>query len=292
MLPKTFEEYYFIQTENILRHYNIAKKFSDVEGIHEMRVEIKKLRAFFNLVEWINPDFQTIKYFSKIRNLFKSAGRIRDIHIQQELTMHWVKKANLEVSEYYNYLKQQELKNQAQFSKTCKRFKTTEFDKSWIIIQDSLNILPQNYIQFKSEERFYKLIENLIHYKEKAEFAGDDYHKIRILSKESRYTLDILQTCFPEIGQFEVLDLKLRDLHRALGKWHDNEVNLLSIKDFLENFSGQSFFNRNSYDQFIQNLEQDKKKWLLNFEERWKEFNEFLNHKDAFNFLETKFSLN
>ena len=292
MIPKTFEKYYSAQTEKILTYYNLANKLCDVEGIHEMRVEIKRLRAFFNLAEWINPDFKKKKNFSKIRNLFKSAGRVRDIHVQQELTIAWMKKADLEISEYYNYLKQQELKKQSQFSKACNRFRTDEFEKNWHIIRDSLNILPENYIQFKSDERLHFLLENLIHYREKTGFIGDDYHKIRILSKETRYTLEILQTCYPEISKFDVLNSKLRDLHRALGKWHDIEVGLFSIKDFIENYSAQSFFNRNSYDQFIQNLEQDKKKWLSKFEEHWKEFNEFLNHKDTLNFYETKFSAN
>lgn len=292
MIPKSFQEYYQGQTAEIVRHYNLAKKFFDVWAIHEMRVNIKRLRAFFYLVEWINPDFQAKKNFLKIRKIFKSAGKIRDIHMQQELTMGWIKKSKLEVSEYYNYLKQQELKQHPQFSTVCKKFKINEFDKNWIKIQDSLNILPENFIQFKTEERFYHLIDKLIEFKNKTSFTLEDYHNIRILAKETRYALEIFQTFFAETKHFEELNLKIRDLHRALGKWHDSEVGLLSLNDFIENFSEQLFFNRTSYNKFIENLEQGKKEWISTFEKRWKEFIDFLDNDSSLKLIETKFSLN
>jgi CHAD domain-containing protein len=292
MISKSFQEYYELQKGKIVTQFNLAKKFYSVEAIHEMRVEIKKLRAFFNIVEWINPDFLAKNNFKKIKKIFKSAGTIRDIHVQQKLTMNWIKKLNIELSEYYNHLKQLEIKRQPQFNAISKKFKPNEFDKNWNKIYESLNILPQNFIQFKIEERFYRLVENLLNFKDKTPFTLEDYHKIRILSKETRYSLEILQFFFPEVGQFDQLNLKIRDLHRALGHWHDDEMGQLMLKDFVENFSEETFFNRNSYNEFIIHLEDDKKKWITTFEKRWKEFIEFLNHEGPLNLIETKFSLN
>lgn len=292
MIPKSFQEYYQLQKDKIITHFNLAIKFYGVKSIHEMRVEIKKLRAFFNIVEWINPDFPAKSNFKKIRTIFKSAGKIRDIHVQQTLTMSWIKKLNIELSEYYNHLKQLEIKKQPQFNAISKKFKTSEFDKNWNKIYESLDILPQNFIQFKIEERFYQLVDRLLNFKDKTPFTLEDYHKIRILSKETRYSLEILQTFFPEVGQFDKLNLKLRDLHRALGHWHDDEMGLIMLKDFIENFSVETFFNRNSYDEFIIHLEDNKKKWITTFEKRWKKFIEFLNNEGSLNIIETKFSMN
>jgi len=292
LTPKSFKDYYHSQAEKIVMQYDLARKYFDSKAIHEMRVEIKRFRAFFNLVEWINPDFQAQKNFKKIRVIFKAAGKIRDIHVQQEVTRTQIAESNLEVSEYYNHLKQQVIRKQPAFSGVAKTFKINEFNKNWIKIDSALNILPENYIQFKTEERFYSLIDDLISYKEKAPFTANDYHKIRILSKETRYALEILQTCFPELDHFEDLNLKIRDLHRALGKWHDDEIGLLFLYDFMENYADQSFFQKKSYDRFIKNLEQEKKQCLATFEKQWKEFLEMLNHKGSFSFIESKFSLN
>lgn len=292
MSPKSFEEYYHSHSDKITGHYELARKFFDVDGIHEMRVEIKKLRAFFNMVEWINPDFQAKKNFKNISMLFKAAGKIRDIHVQQEMTRNRMTQSNLEVSEYYNHLKQQELQKRPKFSEAAKAFNIREFEKRWSRINSALNILPENYIQYKTEERFYRLVDDLISYKGKTRFTATDYHKIRILSKETRYALEILQTCFPEIEHFDDLNLRIRDLHRALGKWHDDEVALLSLNDFMENESNKPFFNKDSYDQFIQDLEKEKTECLAAFEKHWKEFLEMLNHEGSFGFIESKFSLN
>lgn len=110
--------------------------------------------------------------------------------------------------------------------------------------------------------------------------------------------MGFLQQAFPEIGKSEGLNLKIRDLHRALGKWHDDEVGLHMLKYFLENFPTRQFFNRSSYDRFLEILEKDKIEWLTKFDNRWRVFMEFLAREGlqpiriSNDFMMTKFSPN
>jgi CHAD domain-containing protein len=273
MYPECLWTYYGNLQRIVEENYNLAVRFADVEGVHDMRVGIKRLRAYFNLIEWINPVFQAKQNIKPIRRLFKTAGKVRDIHVQQELLRRWATELDLEMSEYYNFLKQKEMEERKRFADSVKKkFDPKVFRSNWTLIQNVLSFISTEYIQFKSEERFNSQIEELIKFKEKENFVEDDYHAIRILSKETRYTLEVLQTCFPPKNIWTQLNEALRKLHQSLGRWHDDDVSLLFLDGFLLSYAGKSFFDRNSYVKFKKTLADDKVKQLAEFEQRWMNF--------------------
>ena len=273
MYPECLWTYYGNLQRIVEENYNLAVRFADVEGVHDMRVGIKRLRAYFNLIEWINPVFQAKQNLKPIRRLFKASGKVRDIHVQQELIRRWVTELDLEMSEYYNFLKQKETEERKRFADFAKKkFDLKVFQSNWTLIQNVLSFISTEYIQFKSEERFNAQIEELIKFKEKENFVEDDYHAIRILSKETRYTLEVLQTCFPPKNIWTQLNETLRKVHQALGRWHDDDVSFLFLDGFLLSYAGKSFFDRNSYVKYKKSLADDKMKQLAEFEQRWMDF--------------------
>ncbi len=273
MYPESLWTHYGNLQRIVEENYNLAVRFADVEGVHDMRVGIKRLRAYFNLIEWINPVFQAKQNLKPIRRLFKAAGKIRDIHVQQELMMRWATELNLEMSEYYNFLKQKETQERKRFTDFAKKkFDLKVFQSNWTLIQNVLSFISTEYIQYKSEERFNAQIEELIKFMEKENFVEDDYHAIRILSKETRYTLEVLQACFPPKNIWTQLNETLRKVHQALGRWHDDDESLLVLDGFLLSYAGKSFFDRNSYVKFKKSLADDKLKQMAEFEQRWLDF--------------------
>lgn len=273
MYPECLWTYYGNLQRIVKENYNLAVRFADVEGVHDMRVGIKRLRAYFNLIEWINPVFQAKQNLKPIRRLFKASGKVRDIHVQQELIRRWATELDLEMSEYYNFLKQKETEERKRFADFAKKkFDLKVFKSNWTLIQNVLSFISTEYIQFKSEERFNAQIEELVKFKEKENFIEDDYHAIRILSKEMRYTLEVLQTCFPPKNIWTQLNETLRKVHQALGRWHDDDVSLLFLDGFLLSYAGKSFFDRNSYVKYKKSLADDKVKQLAEFEQRWLDF--------------------
>lgn len=273
MYPECLWMYYGNLQRIVEENYNLAVRFADVEGVHDMRVGIKRLRAYFNLIEWINPVFQAKQNLKPIRRLFKASGKVRDIHVQQELVRRWASELDLEMSEYYNFLKQKETEERKRFADFAKKkFDLKVFQSNWTLIQNVLSFISTEYIQFKSEERFNAQIEELVKFKEKENFIEDDYHAIRILSKEMRYTVEVLQTCFPPKNIWTQLNETLRKVHQALGRWHDDDVSLLFLDGFLLSYAGKSFFDRNSYIKYKKSLADDKVKQLAEFEQRWLDF--------------------
>ena len=229
--------------QKIRQHFLLAASCFDVEAIHELRVEIKRLRAFFHLIGHINPIFLPEQELQNIQSLFKSSGRIRDVHVQQELAREFIASLTLELSEFLNYLKEKELRARKRFAKGTKAFDFIIFRKNWQQMRNVLIYISGEYIQYKSEERFRSLISDLFSFKNRLDFSEKDYHAIRILSKETRYTLEILLKCYPDKTSLQDVNASLRKVHQSLGKWHDYDIGLKHLNRFKEDFGNFSYFD-------------------------------------------------
>ncbi len=274
-------EYFKSQEQKIRQNFLLAVSTFDVEGIHELRVEIKRLRAFFHLIGHINPVFLAEQDLQKILSLFKSAGKIRDIHVQQNLARDSISSLDLEMSEYLNFLKEKEIRARKQFSKAGKIFDFNFFKKNWTRMRNVLIYISGEYIQYKSEERFNGLINELFAFKSHSDLIEKDYHAIRILSKETRYTLDILQKCYPDKNSLQNVNDALREMHQALGKWHDYDIGLQFLNSFEKDFGDLVYFDKNSYVTYEKYLHDEKNFKLEEFETKWDAFLEITRRLNA-----------
>ena len=55
------------------------------EIFHELRVEIKKLNALFDLINFCATDFKRKKSFAPFKLLFQQAGKIRALQVEEEI---------------------------------------------------------------------------------------------------------------------------------------------------------------------------------------------------------------
>ncbi len=276
MFQECFLEYYKSQYKNIQNYFFMSATYCDPDGIHDMRVEIKRLRAFFKLIEWIAPAFQAKKNIRNIRKLFKAAAEIRDIHVQQELTREWTKKFHLDLSEYYNALKQKEIPARKHFSVRAEKFDIeAEFEKNEKKMVRALKTLSDEYASEKTRVRVDQLIHKMIEFGSENRLQGDHLHKVRILAKEARYTIEIACQCFPELGYTDEVIKQLRGLHQVLGKWHDDDIALKHIAAFQAEIVSQ--IPVKNYDKLSEHLQKEKTELLATFEKQWDDFEAFLN---------------
>jgi CHAD domain-containing protein len=264
MFPDCFYDHYDALHQKIRRHFDLAANYFDIEALHELRVEIKRLRAFFELIEFINPNFRANKNFKNIRKLFKAAGPLRDVHVQQETTRAWSKKLNLNLSEYYNFLKQKEMALRPEFSAAAKQFDFKVFDANADRLRNYLQYLPADFVESKTHSQLDGLLQKARDLKNPPGDAAIDFHQIRITTKAARYTLEVLLGCFQK-KELEPLNAKLRELHQALGKWRDAEMAIQSLQAFLQEAQIE-LFSRESYHTFEQGLQDEKTKQLAAFE--------------------------
>jgi len=312
MFQECFLEYYKSQYKNMQHYFSMAATYCDPDGIHDMRVEVKRLRAFFKLLEWITPAFQVEKNIRNLRKLFKAAAEIRDVHVQQELTREWAKKFHLTLSEYYNFLKQKEIPARKHFSRFAKSFDIhKEFEKNENKMRRSLKKRTDEYAAVKTRARVDRLINGIIEFGNENRLQEEYLHKVRILAKETRYTIEAARQCFPELGYSDELNKRLRGLHQVLGKWHDADIAL----EHVETFQAESLENPplrgvggcipplkgveacipplrgargvSNYTELCKHLQQEKTDLLTTFEERWDDFVIFISPPTPVNYTPT-----
>jgi CHAD domain-containing protein len=256
-------------------HFMSASAIPSTVAIHEVRVALKRLRSFFDLVGAIDPGFRADRAFAAARKLFRAAGRVRNIQILGAKVYEVSRTGSLELSEYYNWLKEDELREAAKFDRVCGRFRLKPITSGWKSVAVPPEGLADRRIRNRAEARLLALIKEI----RRVGIARSDarrLHFLRTRTKEARYTLEILQECGLTGDDGVLFNDRLRDVHQPLGQWHDEEVALVSLREFRKRRDPGPFFSLKSYLEFSRLTKASKADSLACFEAAWAEFSRFL----------------
>lgn len=268
-------EYYQTLAASIQAHFARAAAYRDPDALHEMRVGIKQLRAFFRVVECLAPAaFPAKKYLRPIRKLFKVSGALRDAQVQQELTRVWAKEMGIFLSEYYNELKRKEICAGAAFSTFAEHF---DMEDELRLTRERLlrAIIPLTEEQALQSvrSRLEHQLQELRAYEQRDLLEECCLHPLRILAKETRYTLAIATRCVPDLNNYGDLDGMLRSIHQALGKWHDSQVAKEHLDDFHETHANaSSLTDEHAYDLLLLKIRDEKEASFREFQGCWAQF--------------------
>lgn len=239
------------------------------EAIHELRVALKQLRTFFNLAGALDPAFRVEESFAAARKIFREAGRVRNLHVLEAKAYGSTKAGGLEISEYYNWLKETERPAVRGFRQASKTFRVGFFDKAWAKIGAVLVEGPaRGRVRQGLEARLVALIREM----RRAGTGRRDIrrlHALRILAKEARYTLEILGECGLTGEDGARLNERLRDVHQALGRWHDEAVVLESLREFRSVHKPSPLISPGSYLAFARLARVHQAEDLASFEAAW-----------------------
>jgi CHAD domain-containing protein len=253
----------------ILKRLGPATEYGVSEDIHALRVEIKRWRALVNAVGWISPEFDPARLIGPFEDLFRAMGKIRNLHVQMGRVRMMMAGSRLELSEYYNFLKREEGKQKAMVARAGEAFDRDALEAALRMMRAALADIPVRQIRSRLGERFKTLIEELESLKSKGRLSDRDYHRLRMGSKEARYTLEIWRECFPGREVPARMDDALRTVHQTLGRWHDDDVAARDFQVFLEKAAEKPLFSPVSARRYLTALEEEKAKLLGEFESQW-----------------------
>lgn len=278
MLQDCLLAYYSARCDSLEDAFFKAVAYFDPEGVHDLRVEVKQLRAFFRLLENIAPKFKGKKHIQHFRALFKAAGDLRDIHVQQELSRKWSQELGEFMNEYYNSLKQKEFPARETFADFARDFELeNEIAVNRKRITHALKPLSEEELSDRIRQRITAQTNKVLELGAQASYEESKLHKLRIHSKETRYTLDIAKRCLHESEFWNALNDRLRALHQALGKWHDGDVAREHILQFqhecriVEGSKDKGQTGSTIYQQLLQKMQEEKAIHLKAFKIAWAE---------------------
>ena len=278
-MPASFKAAYDRQAGYFRDRYVTASRFQTSDAIHDTRVSLKRLRAFFNLVEAVNPFFRADRSFAPARRLFRAAGKLRNLQVLLARARQAAKDEGLELSEYYNWLKTNELEERTSFGRACEKFGDGFFASAWGSIASSVEGLTDGEITVSAEGKLAGILQELREERDPAE-GIERLHMLRIRSKEARYTLEIFQEGRPPDDDRVALDGLLKSVHQSLGRWRDDVVEIESLRRFQETRDRGALFSSRSYISMFRSTEKRKAEHLAQFEAAWKALSELL-HRDT-----------
>lgn len=269
MIPKSFTDYHRLRVRQIRALMSQAARYHTVAAVHDLRVEIKRLRAFHKLIAAIAPSVPSAESWRPVRKLFRAAAPLRDFQVQWDFVLEAARTSGGNLSEYLNFLKAGEIASRARFTRTARAFPRTAFAT---LLDQSVTALascrPERVIALTSG-RLQTALDELVCLRVEEPFDDEKLHQVRIAGKEARYVLEVLRYQAPPDDWYERLDRALKTLHQTLGRWHDAVVGGQYLATFLKTEAVTPLFNPLAYDALNQRLEATRSAELAGFNGAW-----------------------
>lgn len=168
---------------NIKKRGKKIRKHFAAKEIHGFRTEVKKLRAYIRLVTFVPTDSQEYKLPKKFREIYSTAGAIRDIQLQLERIKEASRNESRQPEQYEALLKHKIKKAKKKLKKLLDQTSISSIQKKVLVhLPKQLSLeTVRNFIQEKRAD--IKLLS------EKKEEQDDDIHSIRKDLKDLMYNV-------------------------------------------------------------------------------------------------------
>ncbi len=256
--------YFDERREVFQRVLKAARSYFAVEGIHGLRLEIKRFRALYKLIDCAAPSFASKPNLKVFNELFRAAGALRDVDIYQAITLPWLRANDL--SEYFNYLKKKELQLRIVFSDAVSRYSTTEISNSRRQIISALAVASEENQRNRIGRKILKFVSKLNSLMERNRPSSSDLHAFRKSAKSLKYSLDIWQVCFGKSASAKDVSNQLQKTYRSLGDWHDFLLSHDSVDVFLAGEVPGGLTDSTAYAKFQEDLRQRAENCLATYE--------------------------
>lgn len=178
---------------------------------HALRVDIKRIKALLSLISAHCEDFRRKKQYKPFRILFRQAGIVRELQLQETILKKYGPEP--ELTTYFNQLDvelhhEQQLffnLNSQQLLKSLK----AKARKIYASLGEIKGGFVKRYLQEKREDIRSLMTSEIL--------AEHDVHLLRKKIKELYYLQMIFQ---PENNHLDITD----DFQELLGQWHDCQV--------------------------------------------------------------------
>jgi CHAD domain-containing protein len=194
------------------------------ETFHKLRLEIKKLNAFFDLIKYCSKDFKRKKAFKPFQLIFRQAGKVRELQLEEAMLKKYLRYNSLQ--SYCNNLKIMRQKEADNFFLMVDKSLLEQLEKTKELLRPNLSKIDSEktdlYLE-KKQKKIKKIISKGI--SEKREL-----HQLRIRLKilnhnNTIYKIESTNKSLP----------KKEDLTLLLGNWHDYQVIIKHLKKTLKN---------------------------------------------------------
>ncbi|GAB4214379.1 MAG: hypothetical protein OHK0012_12300 [Synechococcales cyanobacterium] len=196
------------------------------ETAHNLRVNVKRQRAFFQSLEWLSPPFSARGAAQTYRALYRCAGQVRDCQVEQ----HWLSKYEhklLLTTQLSAILARQE----QHYTKRLRRYRQhhhlTPFTQQEICVTSTIQHLDPALLLPNLHHHLQQQLEHVTVAGQHVKVPEKQLHDLRKQLKTLGYNLDLWGSLSGTALLPDSVLRLLQDLQHHLGQWHDHDVLLL-----------------------------------------------------------------
>lgn len=207
---------------------NTVKDFEE-ESLHQLRVEIKKMRALIRLLAIVLPEgFDRKEIESVLSNIFKPGGKLRETHINKALVIRFDTVFTDDYIAWQNALAD---KYTGKLKSSLVYFEENELDVFTENLSEIIKRIDYNQI-IQSANQFLKVEFNTV--KTLFPNANDKkiLHKIRMHLKAMGYILKLILELEKQSNK-QIFYYKIKTAESFIGDWHDKVVFLQSLQRYF-----------------------------------------------------------
>lgn len=224
--------FYKKKADSFLTNLNKASISWNVKDIHHIRINIKKIRAIFQLLEMVKPKkFKANRYYKIFKDLFKHTGMIRETQIN----LIYINQYNLissGVLPFKKSLKENENKLKNEFKVLSNKFNIEKFIAIGEVIKKLCEDINQEKFTNKCKGFIIKEAKTIQKLHSNSH-SPNEIHKIRKHFKSLGAIAVLLNNFKPE-KQLKKFLGDLKNFENLLGIWHDRIVLLETVEKFFK----------------------------------------------------------
>ncbi|MCZ6694606.1 MAG: CHAD domain-containing protein, partial [Bacteroidetes bacterium] len=180
--------YYLSQREIFESNLQRAADAFDEEAIHDLRVALKKIRALFKILEFLDPQlFNGKSAFIYLRKIFKEAGILRDLQVQKGLFQNSDDPDELR---FVIFLSNLEYEARIKFREFINRLNLQDLEQTDELIKTTLENMNQTHINAGITNFIMEKLQKVLSLMNQ---KNDTMHESRINLKDAYYILDLLK---------------------------------------------------------------------------------------------------
>lgn len=261
--------------QSLLAEERTVRKDTDIEGVHEMRVATRRLRAAFPIIKEVAPDEQVQSFNKYIRKVARALGSVRDGDVFLDQVTRYLKTQTEEQQRgmqplllalrsdrqeaFIRLIALLDSQPYASFKRNFAAF-VTDNANGWdthLRVRDRVgSILWQRYEALRAYETHFDT-------HDMTATESEVLHDARIAGKQLRYLFDLFGAEFGP--KTEALVAPLKELQDCLGALQD----IVVAKDYVATLKVSSS-ERAALDAYVASREAEHSRLLAEFPRHWK----------------------
>lgn len=215
MKTKQQKEYFKSLWYNMEAHFMAFYDTQDADQLHQMRVQVKKIRALLNQLTDAEDQKKTSRYLKKLKEIFKHAGKLRNVHV------------NLEVMDNLNIINEDFIAQQQEILANETSLLYAKHDEYVKSLKKAFKVFSKQFDDIR-DKKVFRLFERQVNslgkYFENEWSFDAQLHEARKHIKELLYLHHALNE--EQTQRFTLNTEYLHDLQDMIGKWHDHLLTL------------------------------------------------------------------